>query len=87
MNEALFALLHDDTPFDFFTAFIDDRIWNLIVYQTNLYATQQLTSKVSDDTSTSRKHVFFNMKKYDQTIIWITWLYGENVDNERLLKY
>lgn len=43
VNDAVVALLQDGSPFDFFEFFISDDILEMIVDQTNLYATQILT--------------------------------------------
>lgn len=56
INEALIALLTNGSPFDFFSVFIDEKIWSNIADETNLYATQCLTKESSDTSKHSRKH-------------------------------
>jgi hypothetical protein len=53
VDQALYALMKDSLPHDFFLLFIDHDIISNIVDQTNLYATQKVL-QVNDVPSTSR---------------------------------
>ncbi|KAG5894636.1 hypothetical protein JTB14_012558 [Gonioctena quinquepunctata] len=64
VNKHLFQLLIDEEPLEFYSALVDDNIFEYIVVQTNLYATQIITNE-NDVTSHSRIHDWCSTDIYE----------------------
>lgn len=57
--------MENGTSFDFFPVFIDNRIWDKIVDETNFYADQCVTDELIDVSENSKLHAWVPGRKAD----------------------